>query len=229
MLLLRPLFRVVARFRPGIFEGSAAGQTIFGWLLRFTFFPALRGVIHAWRFESCRLPIFVGRRPSIFYAGMVSLGQGAFLGDGIRINAFSAEGVRIGRSVTIRENGWIQCSSSPQNAGVGLFVGDRTYIGPSVIIGVGGAIKIGEDCQFGSGVTLISENHVDPMPGDTGVPVVSRRGISIGRGVWLGHRVTILDGVTLGDYCVVGAGAVVTKSFAAGSRIAGVPARSLAN
>jgi acetyltransferase-like isoleucine patch superfamily enzyme len=37
----------------------------------------------------------------------------------------------------------------------------------------------------------------------------------------------VLKDVELGDRCVVAAGAVVTKSFAAGSVIAGVPARLL--
>jgi acetyltransferase-like isoleucine patch superfamily enzyme len=36
-----------------------------------------------------------------------------------------------------------------------------------------------------------------------------------------------MSGVTLGDYCVVGANSVVTRSFPAGSVIAGAPARLL--
>jgi acetyltransferase-like isoleucine patch superfamily enzyme len=54
---------------------------------------------------------------------------------------------------------------------------------------------------------------------------VRRKGIMIGNDCWIGAKVTILDGVEIGDHSVVSAGAVVTKSFPAYSVIAGVPAR----
>lgn len=110
---------------------------------------------------------------------------------------------------------------------MGLTIGDRTYIGPSVILGIGGRIVIGADCQIGAGCTFISENHrlsEDGVPSST---EVDREGIRIGAGSWIGHRATILDGVTLGEHCVVGAGAIVTKSFPPGTKLAGVPARPI--
>jgi len=39
--------------------------------------------------------------------------------------------------------------------------------------------------------------------------------------------VTILDGVSIGDGCVIAAGAVVTKSFPENTVIGGVPAREI--
>ena len=41
---------------------------------------------------------------------------------------------------------------------------------------------------------------------------------------WIGANVTILPGVTIGDYVVVAAGAVVTKDVPSGVLVAGVPA-----
>jgi maltose O-acetyltransferase len=46
--------------------------------------------------------------------------------------------------------------------------------------------------------------------------------------VWLGSHCVILPGVTIGDDAVVGAGAVVNRDVAAGTRVVGVPARPLA-
>ena len=48
--------------------------------------------------------------------------------------------------------------------------------------------------------------------------------VVIGDNVWIGANVTILPGVTIGDYVVVAAGAVVTKDVPSGVLVAGVPA-----
>lgn len=47
----------------------------------------------------------------------------------------------------------------------------------------------------------------------------------IGNDVWIGYNAYIRSGVTIGDGCVIGAGAIVTKDVAAYSVVAGVPAR----
>ena len=49
--------------------------------------------------------------------------------------------------------------------------------------------------------------------------------VSIGAGSWIGAGAIILPGVTIGERCVVGAGAVVTRDVAAGSIVAGNPAK----
>ena len=49
--------------------------------------------------------------------------------------------------------------------------------------------------------------------------------IIIGKNCWIGTNVVILPGVELGDNVIVGAGAVVTKSFLSNCVLAGVPAK----
>lgn len=51
--------------------------------------------------------------------------------------------------------------------------------------------------------------------------------ITIGNLVWIGSNVTILPGVTLGDWSVVAAGAVVTKDVPAYTVVGGIPAKVL--
>ena len=49
----------------------------------------------------------------------------------------------------------------------------------------------------------------------------------IEKGCWIGEKVSILPGVTLGDRCIVAAGSVVTHSFPEKTMIAGIPARAI--
>ena len=51
--------------------------------------------------------------------------------------------------------------------------------------------------------------------------------VVVGNHVWIGTRVTLLPGVTVGDCGVIAAGAVVTKDVPAGALVGGVPAKVL--
>ena len=86
-------------------------------------------------------------------------------------------------------------------------------------------IKIGDETIFAPGVKLISANHgLNPQRRQG---LIATRPIRIGKDCWLGANVVILPGVELGDNVVVGAGAVVTKSFPSNVILVGVPAQSL--
>ena len=88
------------------------------------------------------------------------------------------------------------------------------------------SLGINTDNHFGNYVSLHAENHIFS---DVEPPVrfqgVTHQGISIGRNCWTGAKVTILDGVSVGDGCVIAAGAVVTTQFPANCIIGGVPAK----
>lgn len=230
MISLRSsLARLIERARPSHPTAGASvvpPQRMLGWYLRKALLPGIRGIGRRLTLGRSGFPIFVGGGVSIAYPRHMHMGAFSVLGGRSTVMALSAKGVWLGQRVTIRENAWIQCSSHPSNPGRGLWVGDDTYIGPSATLGIGGAVRIGARCQIGANVVIVAENHktVDGVPSPT---EVIRKGVTIGDDCWLGHRVTILDGVTLGPGCVVGAGAVVTRSFPERSRIAGVPAKAI--
>lgn len=108
-------------------------------------------------------------------------------------------------------------------------IGDGTVIQPYVHIGAAEEVTIGRNCLFASHVYISDHDHdfSDPAIPPTRSNSLLTSPVRIGDNVWLGERVTVLKGVTIGDSSVVGAGSVVSKSVPARSIAAGVPARVL--
>lgn len=104
-------------------------------------------------------------------------------------------------------------------------IGSRTYIGPYTCLS-GNYIKIGQDCLIASHTSIYANNHnyKDPhrkikAQGHTYL------GITIEDDCWIGTGARIMDGVTIGQGSVIGAGAVVTKNIPPYSIAVGVPAQ----
>jgi len=110
--------------------------------------------------------------------------------------------------------------------------GKNISIGKDVFINSGchfqdqGGITIGDGSLIGHNVVLATINH-DLNPANHRKNHYAP--ISIGRYVWIGSNATILPGVTIGDWAVVAAGAVVTKDVPPNTVVGGVPARILKN
>jgi acetyltransferase-like isoleucine patch superfamily enzyme len=106
-------------------------------------------------------------------------------------------------------------------------IGQGTIIQPFVHIGAAKLVEIGNNCLFASQVYISDHDHdwIDPdVP-----PALSKKlicaPVSIGDGVWLGERVVVLKGVSIGENSVVGAGSVVTKSLPSRCVAVGIPAK----
>lgn len=86
-----------------------------------------------------------------------------------------------------------------------------------------GGIEIGDYTQIAPNVVIVSANH---NIYDSRKHIEAK--VIIGKYCWLGAGCKILPGVTLGDFTIVGAGAVVTNSFPEGHCIiGGVPAKKI--
>lgn len=75
-------------------------------------------------------------------------------------------------------------------------------------------------CQ--SGFTYVNENK---FPDYKYLDEINRISIVIGNDVWIGARVTLLEGIFIGDGAVIAAGAVVTKDIPPYAIVGGVPAK----
>ncbi|HEY3328871.1 MAG TPA: acyltransferase [Capsulimonadaceae bacterium] len=140
----------------------------------------------------------------------ISLGIGANVMQGARLEAFTAYREQTGLDGEI-------------------VIGDGTIIGPYVHIGAAAKLLIGARVLMASYVFISDHDHgyadtetfvaYQPL---TISPVV------ISDDVWLGEKVTVLKGVTIGHHAIIGAGSVVTKDIPPYAIAAGSPARVIA-
>lgn len=110
------------------------------------------------------------------------------------------------------------------NAVGDVIIGDHTRVGlHNTIIG---PVDIGSHVNLAQGITVTALNH---NFSDTNKRIdeqgVSTNPVTIEDDVWVGANAVILPGVTIGEHCVVAAGAVVTKDVPPHSLVAGVPAK----
>lgn len=109
--------------------------------------------------------------------------------------------------------------------GEGIRVGSRSQLGQNSRIGP--YTIIGDDVVMGPDVVIMTTSHNFER---LDVPInrqghMQVRPVIIGSDVWIGTRVIILPGVTIGDQAVIGAGAVVTKDVPPRAIVGGNPTR----
>ncbi len=86
-------------------------------------------------------------------------------------------------------------------------------------------ITLGNHCRVACYTKMFAFNHGMAPARKIGEQPVTSKGIRIGEDVWIGADVKIVDGVTIGDHCIVGMGSVVTTNLCAGTKAAGNPAK----
>lgn len=149
-------------------------------------------------------------------------------GGGIEWPLGNVRNIRVGDHVSLGKRGWFYIPLNNRKATIQI--GSRTAIGNDFVITANAGIEIGNDCLLSYRVTVMDHSHVtgrDAAPVSSGL--TEGRPVTIGDKCFLGCNVVIMPGVQLGENCVVGANSVVTRSFEAGSVIAGAPAKLLRN
>lgn len=102
------------------------------------------------------------------------------------------------------------------SVGERVFINAYSFIRPNVVIE--------DDVSMGQHVRLVSDTHeISAGSRRTGTP--RHDPIRIGAGTWVGAGVTVLGGATIGERCIIAAGAVVTGDIPPNSVAAGIPAR----
>lgn len=111
-------------------------------------------------------------------------------------------------------------------SGRNVKVGDYANLGESLRLNGRGGVTLGDHVLMGPDVIIYSGTHTFSR---TDIPIQRQpmryAPVVIGNDVWLGARVIVLPGVTIGDGCVIGANSVVTGDLPPNAIAAGAPAR----
>jgi UDP-2-acetamido-3-amino-2,3-dideoxy-glucuronate N-acetyltransferase len=140
------------------------------------------------------------------------------------------DGVVVGKGTKI----WFFCHVQS-----GSRIGERCIFGQNVNVDgdvtIGNGVKVQNNVSIYKGVTVEDDVFLGPSCVFTNVinprAHVERktefRPTRVGRGSTVGANSTIVCGHDLGEFCMVGAGAVVTRAVPAFALVVGVPARQV--
>jgi len=197
-----------------------------------TLFGGLGGAAGLWLRSKLYRPLFAGagagalfgRNITLRHAHKIRLGAGVIVDDNAVLDAKGDgnRGITLGDGVFVGRNTILYCK------GGDIVVGDRVSFSANCQVASTRRVEVGADTVVGSFSYLLSGGEYDP---ESGTPFACQSGqheareLRVGRNCWLGAHVTVTDRGEIGEHCVVGAGAVVTRALPPHSVAVGIPAR----
>ena len=186
------------------------------------FFMLSRGLI------ILRKKVFIGQSCTISNKKNIHFGKNVTVEKHTIIDGYASKKIILGDNVKLGSYSLVTCTSHFSKYWIGLSIGNNSAFGRFTEFGAAGGIEIGNDVIAGSYISFHSENHnFSDNSKLIRLQGVSSKGIKIGNNVWIGAKVTFLDGASIGNNSDVAAGAVVNGVFPNNVIIGGVPAKIL--
>ncbi len=156
-----------------------------------------------------------------------------------------ASALHLGPDFHARDFLWLEAVAAYTDAGNTIHfqpeirIGRSARLSDNVHIACIDRVTIGDHLLCGSGVLISDHAHGSYRGTDTGTaasdpatppaqrPLVSAGPVNIGNNVWLGDRVAVLPGSTIGDGCVIGANSVVAGVIPPQTIAVGAPAKPI--
>ncbi len=182
----------------------------------------LRKMFYKKLFASMGRGAILGANLTLRCPGQISVGDN-FVADGnVVLDAKGSDSrITMGDSVFLGKNTIFSCAAAAITVGNDLSIGPNSYIRASRA-----PVTLGSFITIGAQTVIISGN---PGYQRLDIPMMKQdgeaKGITIGDDVWMGVGVRIVDGVTVGNGSIIGAGAVVIKDVPEYAIVAGVPAK----
>ena len=189
----------------------------------------LRAKCYRGFFAECGRGVVFGKNVTIRHASKIRLGDGVILDDNSVLDAKGGDesGITLGNNAYIGRNTIVYCKGGK------ILMEDEVNISANCVMFSSNSLTlrrgsmIGAFCYFLSGGEY-NVNSATPFCEQSGTE--TKGPLEIGADCWFGARVTVLDGAgSIGEKCVIGANAVVTRPIPARSLAVGVPAKVVKN
>ncbi|RMG43171.1 MAG: hypothetical protein D6719_04340 [Candidatus Dadabacteria bacterium] len=183
----------------------------------------LRALFYRKLFERCGKRPAIGKGVLLRNPAQVQIGDKLLLDDYAVLDAHDNGKIKIGGYVSIGRYTTVAAKGGRVVLKNGVNIGSYCRIATHSKIEIGESTLVAAYCYIGPG------NH---QQGDQETPLIARDmdikgGVKIGKHCWLGTRVTVLDGVTIGDRAIIAAHSFVKDDVPAGAVVAGIPAKIL--
>ncbi len=193
------------------------------------FFKALK-LMH-WFTAQCRKVIYnqafgtqfkyFGKGTTLEIAGRVNIGKNVYIGDHVSLIVEQGATLTIADNSFIGESCYIKCFGGTIEIGQDVSINSKSFIN-----GCGG-VSIGNNTRIGTQSIIIASNHKFGEPDLLVKDAITKQGVNLGENIWLGARVTVLDGVVIPNDSVIGACSLVSKSLPESGVYVGIPAKKI--
>lgn len=160
------------------------------------------------------------------------VGKGTYISRPLILQGGGRQRIKIGSKTSIGHHCVLGCWEQYGNERFEpeIIIGNHCSIGEYCHFTAINRITIADGLLTGRFVYIGDNSHGGLSMDEANTPPARRRlaskgEIKIGRNVWIGDKVSILGGVTIGDNVIVGAGSIVTHCIPNNCIVAGVPAR----
>lgn len=164
--------------------------------------------------------LLVGRRVTLDIQGEVIFGENIIINDGVTLIVEKNARLILGDNVFLGESCYIKCYGGK------IEIGNNVSINSKCFLNGAGGLYIGSNTRIGTQTVIISSNHnfsnKDILIKDQGTTC---KGVYIGEDIWLGARVTILDGSEIQNRSVIGACGLVNKKLEKSGVYVGIPVK----
>lgn len=164
---------------------------------------------------------YFGKNCCLEISGDVKIGKRVYIGDQVSLIVEKGASLHIADHSFIGESCYIKCFGGHIEIGRDVSINSKSFIN-----GCGG-VTIGDNTRIGTQSIIIASNHKFDDPDVLVKDAITKQGVQLGENIWLGARVTVLDGVQIANDTVIGACSLVTKPLTESGVYVGVPVKKI--